>query len=324
MALLPPDPVYTIRNVDNVPVYSLAFSFLPGGLERLLAGSKNGYVYAYNLQTNRVQQKIQVGQAPILHLIHTDSHLITQEKGGKFKIFKLTNSGYKEDALIEIDYPGFCRFEANTKLETIYVPDKESKIHIYNFSGEKKETLIPDTNDSSPKLGDPMCFKFIEFPGDKPCLLAGYEAGWLLLWDLNTSQCIGKLQTKECPMSIDYHLEQQRGIIGNVSNVMQIFSISKKDLNMTLKLDIPIKNSGINKVQSRIDGKVFASGGWDGHIRIFSWFSLRPLVVLTEHKQAVQDVVYSTEKVSLWKAHIMAAGGLDGAITLWDLYNNKN
>lgn len=50
MALLPPDPVYTIRNVDNVPVYSLAFSFLPGGLERLLAGSKNGYVYAYNLQ----------------------------------------------------------------------------------------------------------------------------------------------------------------------------------------------------------------------------------------------------------------------------------
>lgn len=50
MALLPPDPVYTIRNVDNVPVYSLAFSFMPGGLERLLAGSKNGYVYAYNLQ----------------------------------------------------------------------------------------------------------------------------------------------------------------------------------------------------------------------------------------------------------------------------------
>lgn len=58
MALLPPDPVYTIRNVDNVPVYSLAFSFLPGGLERLLAGSKNGYVYAYNLQVrSRIYSK---------------------------------------------------------------------------------------------------------------------------------------------------------------------------------------------------------------------------------------------------------------------------
>lgn len=57
MALLPPDSIYTIRNVDNVPVYSLAFSFLPGGLERLLAGSKNGYVYAYNLQVSPYYSK---------------------------------------------------------------------------------------------------------------------------------------------------------------------------------------------------------------------------------------------------------------------------
>lgn len=269
-----------------------------------------------------MQQKIQVGQAPILHIVHTNSHLITQEKGGKYKVFELTNSGYQEEAKIDIDYPGFCRFETNTKLETIYVPDKESKIHIYNFSGEKQGCLEPES--ATPKLGDPMCLKYIEFPCDRPCLLVGYEAGWLLLWDLNTSQCIGKLQTKECPMSVDYHLEQQRGIIGNASNIVQIFSIGKRDLSLAHKLDITIKNPGINRVQTRSDGKVFASGGWDGHIRIFSWFSLRPLVVLTEHKQAVQDVVYSTEKVSLWKANLMAAGGLDGAITLWDLYNNKN
>lgn len=321
MALLPPDPVYTIRNVDNVPVYSLAFNFLPGGLERLLAGSKNGYVYAFNLQTNRVQQKIQVGQAPILHLIHTDTQLITQEKGGKYKIFELTNRGYEEDVVINIDYPGFCRFEANTKLETLYVPDNDSKIHIYNFSGEKTGCLEMD--DKSLKLGEPMCLKFVEFPCDRPVLLAGYEAGWLLLWDLNTSQCISKLKTQECPMSVDYLLDQQRGIIGNASNVIQIFSLGKKDLSLAHKMDVTIKNPGINRVQTRKDGKVFASGGWDGHIRIFSWFSLRPLVVLTEHKQAIQDIAYSTEKVSLWNAHLMAAGGLDGAITLWDLYNNK-
>lgn len=321
MALLPPDPVYTIRNVDNVPVYSLAFSFLPGGLERLLAGSKNGFVYAYNLQTNRVQQKIKVGSAPILHLLHTNDRLITQEKGGIYKIFLLTNSGYEEDVVINIDYPGFCRFEANTKLETLYVPDRDSKIHIYNFFGEKFGSLEP--NETTTKLGDPMCMKFVEFPGDRPCLIVGYEAGWLLLWDLNTSQSIGKLKTQECPMSVDYHREQQRGMIGNASDVIQIFSIGRQDLSLAHKLDINIKNPGINKVQTRSDGKVFVSGGWDGHIRIFSWFSLRPLVVLTEHKKAIQDVVYSQEKVSFWNANIMAAGGLDGAITLWNLYNNK-
>lgn len=277
-------------------------------------------ILLFHFQTNRVQQKIQVGQAPILHLLHTDSQLITQEKGGKYKVFELTNSGYAEDTLIETDYPGFCRFEANTKLETLYVPDNESKIQIFSFSGEKLGSLKPKND---PKLGDVMCLKYIEFPCDRPCLLAGYEAGWLLLWDLNTSQCISTLQIKECPMSVDYHLDQQRGMIGNSSNVIQIFIIGRKDLGLAHKMDITIKNPGINKVQSRSDGKVFASGGWDGHIRIFSWFSLRPLAVLTEHKQAIQDVAYSTEKVSLWNAHIMAAGGLDGAITLWDLYNKK-
>lgn len=232
----------------------------------------------------------------------------------------MTNSGYVEDAIIETDYPGFCRFEANTKLETLYVPDNESKILIFSFAGDKIGSLEPD---SEMKLGDVMCLKHIEFPCDRPCLLAGYEAGWLLLWDLNTSQCIGTLKTKECPMSVDYHLDLQKGVIGNSSNVIQIFIIGRKDLSLAHKMDISIKNPGINKVQSRIDGKVFASGGWDGHIRIFSWYSLRPLAVLTEHKQAIQDVAYSTEKVSLWNAHIMAAGGLDGAITLWDLYNTK-
>lgn len=272
-------------------------------------------------QTNRMQQKIQVGKAPILHIVHTDSHLIAQEKGGNYKVFILSSSGYKELALIETDYPGFCRFGANTKLEHIYVPASDSKVDVYKFNGEKVNTLRPE---SGQKLGDPMCLKFVEFLLDRPCLLVGYESGWLYLWDLNTSQCISQLETKQCPMTIDYHMEQQRGIIGNTSDVIQIFSIGRKDLSLAHKLDINIKNPGINKVMTRLDGKVFASAGWDGYVRIFSWFSLRPLVVLTEHKQAVQDVVYSSQKVSLWNANIMAAGGLDGGITLWDLYNHKS
>lgn len=280
-----------------------------------------GNVCLYQFQTNRVQQKIHIGQGPILHLFHTDSHLITQEKGGKYKILELTNKGYEEDAVIDTDYPGFCRFATNTKLETLYVPDKDSKVNIYNFSGEKIGFLEPE--DKSLKYGEPMCLKHVEFPNDQQFLLVGYESGWILLWDLNTSQCISKLKSKECPMSIDYHVDQQKGIIGNASNVIQIFSLGRKDLSLTHKMDITIKNPGVNKVQTRSDGKVFTTGGWDGHIRIFSWYSLRPLAVLTEHKQAIQDVTYSTEKVSLWKANLMAAGGLDGAITLWDLYNKK-
>lgn len=86
--------------------------------------------------------------------------------------------------------------------------------------------------------------------------------------------------------------------------------------------DIAIKNAGINCIRIRKDQKVFASGGWDGRVRIFSWKSLRPLAVLTEHSSGgIMDIVYSEAKITMWKAPIMAAAGMDGQITLWDLYN---
>jgi len=67
---------------------------------------------------------------------------------------------------------------------------------------------------------------------------------------------------------------------------------------------------------------VFASGGWDGRIRIFSWKSLRPLAVLTQHKNGgVMDLAYSSQQVAMWRAPIMAAAGMDSQISLWDLYN---
>lgn len=86
--------------------------------------------------------------------------------------------------------------------------------------------------------------------------------------------------------------------------------------------DICIKNPGINCIRIRSDQKVFATGGWDGRIRIFSWKSLRPLAVLTEHKTGgIMDIAYSNSKISMWNAPIMAAAGMDGQISLWDLYN---
>lgn len=66
---------------------------------------------------------------------------------------------------------------------------------------------------------------------------------------------------------------------------------------------------------------MFVSGGFDGRIRVFSWKSLRPLAVLSEHKGNLMDIAFSDGIVAFWKSNIMAAGGTDGKITLWDIYN---
>jgi len=93
-------------------------------------------------------------------------------------------------------------------------------------------------------------------------------------------------------------------------------------MQMQLGSELCIKNPGVNGVRIRPDQKVFASAGWDGRIRIFSWKSLRPLAVLTQHKNGgVMDLAFSSQQVAMWHAPIMAAAGMDGQISLWDLYN---
>lgn len=119
----------------------------------------------------------------------------------------------------------------------------------------------------------------------------------------------------------DYDLVTNRGIIGSLCGMIELFSLNTKSATMKKKADLPIKNPGINCVKIRKDLKVFVSGGIDGRIRVFSWKSLRPLAVLSEHKGNLMDIAFSDGVVSFWKSNIMAAGGIDGKITLWDIYN---
>lgn len=103
---------------------------------------------------------------------------------------------------------------------------------------------------------------------------------------------------------------------------MTAISYQRQSMQLQRSTDISLKNAGINCVRIRDDKKVFASGGWDGRVRVFSWKSLRPLAVLTEHKTgAIMDIVYSSGPVAMWKAPIMAVAGMDSQISLWNLYN---
>lgn len=73
----------------------------------------------------------------------------------------------------------------------------------------------------------------------------------------------------------------------------------------------------------RPDMRVFAAGGWDSKIRIYSWKSLRPLVVLDQHKTAIHDIIYSSTRVEAYNSKcLMAVAGKDGTVSLWDLYNH--
>lgn len=171
------------------------------------------------------------------------------------------------------------------------------------------------------ELGNLMCMQPVIF-SNQTYLLAGYESGIFLTWDLRTASVINVAQFEECPIAFDFCSEANRGIYGNTTDKLGIFGYQRNEMKLINRGDICIKNPGTNCVRIRKDQKVFCTGGNDGRVRVFSWKSLRPLAVLTEHKTTLNDIVYSPGKVDLWKSPIMACAGNDGQISLWNLYNN--
>ncbi|XP_075168940.1 guanine nucleotide-binding protein subunit beta-like protein 1 [Haematobia irritans] len=321
MAVLPPDPVFTLRCPEMGPVNSLCFH----QNERLLAGTTKGNIFLWDLHSNRSKLHFEIGQDPITALHHTDDMLISQEKGGQITLWSMTNSGYKREVVVPGSYVGYCRSvlygNSSTDDHLLFYPCDENSIGVLHTSDPENsaQMLIPNEH-QLPKMGTLNCFKPFEHASQLFCL-AGYESGHFVTWDLSSGMAVDVAQVDADPMAVDYDPLTNRGIIGGPSDKVTTFSYQRQSMRFQRSSDISLKNSGLNCLRIRNDQKVFCSGGWDGRVRIFSWKSLRPLAVLTEHKSAIMDIAYSTGPVLQWKAPIMAVAGMDGQISLWNLYN---
>lgn len=197
-------------------------------------------------------------------------------------------------------------------------------------TAESSSTLPPAS------CGQLMCFKYLPIEG-QDYVLGCYESGDFVTWDVRATsdgnaspdraaaggaaRIVDRQRLDECPMAVDYDPHTNRGIYGGPSDKLGVFAYARNTMRLQRRGEITLKTAGVNCVRIRPDRRVFAVGGWDGRIRVYSWSSLRPLAVLTEHKAAVSDIVYSVGKVSLWDAPVMAVAGQDGHISLWDLYN---
>lgn len=258
-------------------------------------------------------------------IYHGEETLITQQKGGQIKTWNICKNGYQVDATIDTNHIGFCRFQYVPEDNLLIAPSNDNEICIYNMKTSEVQSLNSDNSSKDDekremKLGQIMCFQHFRF-SDQFYILAGYESGAFLTWDLRKNKIINEAKFEECPMSLDFSPEANRGIYGNSSDKLGIFGYSRNDMKLINRGDIAVKNPGTNCIRIRKDRKIFCSGGWDGRIRIFSWKSLRPLTVLTDHKAAITDIAYSDRKIDLWHSPIMATSGADGQISLWNLYN---
>lgn len=115
------------------------------------------------------------------------------------------------------------------------------------------------------------------------------------------------------------------------------------------------KHSGQQGLNYRSDGKVFATAGWDAHVRVYSGKTMKELAVLKWHKVGCYATAFATvESAATTEAptpedenetsaaisqqsstvtsvqqrrddkarstHWLAAGAKDGKVSLWDIY----
>lgn len=83
---------------------------------------------------------------------------------------------------------------------------------------------------------------------------------------------------------------------------------------------LKITNKGINSIACRPDGKLLASGGSDGRVRLFSLKSLNALAVLAFHKKTIEMIKFSAYLTD-YKGHLLAVAGQDKLVTVWSVYN---
>ena len=145
--------------------------------------------------------------------------------------------------------------------------------------------------------------------------------GRIALWDLHVDQAAGRPTTAR----VEEILHEQATPLGAGQQGLRVAD-----------------KAGMNQVAVRQDGRLAATAGWDGTVRIFDLRKkLRLLAALTYHREGVHTVAFATpppvrftgekagEGAGGAKAFggttaadpwLLASGGVDGRIALWRLF----
>ncbi|KAG1470230.1 hypothetical protein G6F56_002802 [Rhizopus delemar] len=144
-------------------------------------------------------------------------------------------------------------------------------------------------------------------------VLAGYENGGTVLWEINNgkSRLIWERQEHKEPV-LDLSMDTTRSYFISSSADNQICQQSLVTGDVIKK--ITIKKSGTPALKIRHDNKIFATGGFDGKLRIFSTKTMKPLAILCFHRNTVYSLDFGIE--NNW----LVGASQDNRISLWNIF----
>lgn len=284
-----------------------------------------GTVHVWNLTTRRPEKVLDghSGNSVIwLHTLASRNALISQGRDKRVCIWDLSEGRSEVMESVWTGTVGFCHcslLEINSGSWLLAHPGEHmEEIHIVELPGRTPVcSLVPEG-----KLGMIMCMKLWQpdsSPG--PLLLAGYEDGSLLLWDVSQRSVLSRVTAHPEPvmcMAFDPH--RLKGISGSSDKNLSSWTIDGQH-NLQVKDPVLLVNPGVSQLSVRGDCKIVASAGWDHRVRVFGWKKLRPLAVLQHHSDMVLSVAFSDHQDP--RSKLLAAGSKDKRISLWSICNEE-
>ena len=151
-----------------------------------------------------------------------------------------------------------------------------------------------------------------------PLLLAAHEGGAVQLWDLRRSAepLIRRKLFAEPAMALACAARKGRlvAVAGSAEGRLAVLRLDASEGSITVRSDAELPGgSGLADAAIRPDGRVFATAGWDGKVRVFGLPRGEPLAVL-RHPSGKAAAVEFSECSRL----LAAAGG--SSVGLWDVF----
>lgn len=304
----PPDPIYTLRGTGDT-ITALKFH----SEDVLYSGDSSGTVHIWDMKIRRVSSKLQAHPGhSVLWMDFTQSGaLLTQGRDGWVKVWNKSDFSWEETGSMTSSSMGFCGACLVERDNVVAVAsESQSQVDLYDIRTNKLTSkLAPDPDDKP--CG--MCMK-IRFSqsSDTTAFLVGYEDGSIALWDLRANKMADRIRVhEESLMCMDFSSQIGKGFSGSPDENLISWTLGDDQIKTSTK--VTVKNPGFNDIVIRKDGKIVATAGWDRQIRIFGCKKLKPLAILSYHKDSVNCLTFSDE-------NILACGSKDQHISLWDIY----
>jgi WD40 repeat protein len=243
------------------------------------------------------------------------------------KFFDLQKGGYVKKNEVQTNHDGFARcIRIVDERDLLISPLGMTDISVYDLKHSTEEYIyklsFPDED-----TGHLLCLKDLTISG-KIYLISGYESGHIILWDLNESKLIHQIKINVPVCSVDYDEGLNRGVVASsMHSKIFVFNIDKATLELsyreyetvTLLSNDALKVSGLSTLKIRPDKKCLVTGSCDGVINIFSWKSLRKLVLLKNHRSEITEIAFSNGIIDNFKSNITAVASMD-CVSLWSIY----